>query len=225
MLADPSLPRGTVIAIDGPAASGKGSLSRRLARHFGFAYLDTGLLYRAIGQKLLQQGVDLSDSTAAVDIACNLGFGDLRSAILRDDDIAHAAGVVAAHPDVRKALYGLQQRFAAQPPGGAPGTVLDGRDIGTVICPDAQIKIFIEASIQVRARRRHKELQARGLNSIYTRTLRDMRERDARDQSRAIAPLVPADDACVLDTTEVDEDSVFRSALAFISSRTPLNSE
>ena len=196
-----------------------------MARHFGFAYLDTGLLYRAIGQKLLQQGVDLADSTAAVEIACNLGFDDLRSAILRDDDIAHAAGVGAAHPDVRKALYGLQQRFAAQPPGGAPGTVLDGRDIGTVICPDAQIKLFIEASIEVRARRRHKELQARGLNSIYSRVLRDMRERDARDRSRAIAPLVPADDAYVLDTTECDEDSVFRSALAFISSRTPLNSE
>ena len=225
MSAESALPPGTVIAIDGPAASGKGSLGRRLALHFGFAYLDTGLLYRAIGRKLLRQGVSLADSTAAVDFACNLGLDDLCSAVLRTDEVARAAGVVAVHPGVRKALYGLQQRFAAQPPGGAPGAVLDGRDIGTVICPDAQIKLFTEASIEVRARRRHKELQARGLNSIYSRVLRDMRERDARDQSRAIAPLVPADDACVLDTTEVDEDSVFRSALAFISSRTPLNSE
>ena len=225
MRADPTLPRGTVIAIDGPAASGKGSLGRRLAVHFGFAYLDTGLLYRAIGLKLLKQGVDLADSTTAVDIACNLCLDDLHPAILRDDEIARAAGVVSAHPDVRRALHGLQQCFAAEPPGGAPGAVLDGRDIGTVICPDAQIKLFIEAGIEVRARRRHKELQARGLNSIYSRVLRDMRERDARDRSRAIAPLVPADDAYVLDTTECDEDSVFRSALAFISSRTPLNSE
>ena len=225
MSADSTLPRGTVIAIDGPAASGQGSLGRRLAVHFGFADLDTGLLYRALGLKLLKQGVDLADSTAAVDVACNLGFDDLRPTILRDEEIAHAAGVVAAHPDVRRALYGLQQCFAVQPPGGALGAVLDGRDIGTVICPDAQIKLFIEASIEVRARRRHKELQARGLNSIYSRVLWDMRERDARDRSRAIAPLVPADDAFVLDTTECDEDSVFRSALAFISSRTPLNSE
>ena len=225
MSADSTLPRGTIIAIDGPAASGKGSLGRRLSAHFGLAYLDTGLLYRAIGHKMLKQGADLADSTAAVEVACSLGFDDLRPAILRDDEIAQAAGVVAAHPDVRKALHGLQQRFAAEPPGGAPGTVLDGRDIGTVICPNAQIKLFINAGIKVRARRRHKELQARGLNSIYSRVLRDMRERDARDRSRAIAPLVPADDACVLDTTEVDENSVFRSALAFISSRTPFKSE
>ena len=225
MSTDSTLPPGTVIAIDGPAASGKGSLGRRLAEHFDFAYLDTGLLYRAIGRNLLKQGVDLANSAAAVNIARNLGFDDLCPAILRDDEIAHAAGVVAAHPDVRKALCGLQKRFASQPPGGALGSVLDGRDIGTVICPDARIKLFIEASIEVRARRRHKELQARGLNSIYSRVLRDMRERDARERGRAIAPLVPADDACVLDTTEFDEDSVFRSALAFISSRAPLNSE
>ena len=225
MSAESTLPPGTVIAVDGPAASGKGSLGRRLAVHFGFAYLDTGLLYRATGRKLLKQGIDLADSAAAVDAACDLGLDDLCPAILRDDEIAYAAGVVAAHPGVRKALIGLQQRFAAQPPDGAPGAVLDGRDIGTVICPDAQIKLFIEASIEVRVRRRHKELQARGLKSIYSRVLRDMRERDARDRSRAVAPLVPADDACVLDTTEFDEDSVFRSALAFISSRTPFNSE
>lgn len=225
MSAESALARGTVIAVDGPAASGKGSLGRRLAEHFGLAYLDTGLLYRATGRKLLQKGVDLADAAAAADVARDLGLDDLRPAILRDEETAYAAGVVAAYPGVRTALIGVQQHFAAQPPAGAPGAVLDGRDIGTVICPYAQIKIFIEASIEVRAQRRHKELQARGLKSIYSRVLRDMRERDARDRSRAIAPLVPADDACVLDTTEFDEDAVFRSALAFIASRTPFYSE
>ncbi len=225
MSAETALAAGTVIAVDGPAASGKGSLGRRLAEHFGLAYLDTGLLYRATGRRLLDRGVDPADAAAAVDVARDLGLDDLDPKTLRDDETASAAGVVAAHPGVRTALIGIQRRFAADPPGGAPGAVLDGRDIGTVICPDAPIKIFVEASIEVRARRRHKELRARGLKSIYSRVLRDMRERDARDRSRAIAPLVPADDACVLDTTEFDEDSVFLSALAFIASRTPLDSE
>ncbi len=225
MSAEYVLAPGTVIAVDGPAASGKGSLGRRLAEHFGLAYLDTGLLYRATGRELLARGADLADAAAAAQIARDLGLDDLDPATLRDDETANAAGVVAAHPGVRTALVGVQRSFAARPPGGAPGAVLDGRDIGTVICPDAPIKIFVEASIEVRARRRHKELQERGLKSIYSRVLRDMRERDARDRSRAIAPLVPADDACVLDTTEFDEDRVFQSALAFIASRTPFDSE
>ena len=225
MPAENARSRATVIAVDGPAASGKGSLGRRLAGHFGLAYLDTGLLYRATGRKLLERGADPADAALAADIARDLGLDDLDPATLRDDETANAAGVVAAHPGVRTALVGVQRHFAARPPGGAPGAVLDGRDIGTVICPDAPIKFFIEASIEVRARRRHKELQARGLKSIYSRVLRDMHERDARDGSRAIAPLVPAEDACVLDTTEFDEDTVFQSALAFIASRTPLDSE
>ena len=225
MSAETALAAGTVIAVDGPAASGKGSLGRRLAEHFGLAYLDTGLLYRATGRRLLDRGADPADAAAAASVARDLGLDDLDPATLRDDETANAAGVVAAHPGVRTALIGVQRRFAADPPGGAQGAVLDGRDIGTVICPDAPIKIFVEASIEVRAQRRHKELQARGLKSIYSRVLRAMRERDARDRSRAIAPLVPADDACVLDTTEFDEDSVFLSALAFIASRTPLDNE
>lgn len=225
MSAEASLNPGTVIAVDGPAASGKGALSRRLAKHFGLAYLDTGLLYRATGRKLLESGVDPADAAVAADVARDLRLDELDSDTLRDDDTAKAAGIVAAHPGVRTALIDVQRRFAADPPGGAVGAVLDGRDIGTVICPDAPFKIFVEADIEIRAQRRHKELQARGLKSIFSRVLRDMRERDARDRSRAIAPLVPADDACVLDTTEFDEDTVFQGALAFIVSRTPLDIE
>lgn len=225
MSAEVSLSPGTVIAVDGPAASGKGALSRRLANHFGLAYLDTGLLYRATGRRLLERGIDPADAAAAADVARDFRLDDLNPDILRDDETAKAAGIVAAHPSVRTALIDVQRRFAADPPDGAPGVVLDGRDIGTVICPDAPIKIFVDAAIEVRARRRHKELRARGLKSIYSRVLRDMRERDARDRSRAIAPLVPAGDACVLDTTESDEDTVFQGALAFIASRTPLDSD
>jgi cytidylate kinase len=225
MPAEAALPRGTVIAVDGPAASGKGTLGRRLARHFGLAYLDTGLLYRATARRLLERGADPADAAAAAAAARGLGLDDLDPETLRDDETANAAGIVAAHAGVRAALIDVQRRFAAAPPGGEAGAVLDGRDIGTVICPDAPIKIFVEAGIEVRARRRHKELRARGLESIYSRVLRDMRERDARDRSRAIAPLVPAGDACVLDTTEADEATVFQGALAFIASRTPLDSD
>ncbi len=221
MPAETALAHGTVIAVDGPAASGKGTLGRRLAEHFGLAYLDTGLLYRATARRLIDSGVDPADAAAAAAAARDLGLDDLDPETLRDDETANAAGVVAAHPGVRAALIDIQRRFAARPPGGAPGAVLDGRDIGTAICPGAPIKIFVEAGIEVRAARRHKELRARGLKSIYSRVLRDMRERDARDRSRAFAPLVPAEDACVLDTTELDEASVLRSALAFIASRTP----
>ena len=225
MPAEAALPRGTVIAVDGPAASGKGTLGRGLARYFGLAYLDTGLLYRATALRVLERGADPMDEDAAAAAARDLVFEDLDAEGLRDDATANAAGVVAAHPGVRAALADVQRRFAADPPDGAPGAVLDGRDIGTVICPDAPIKIFIEAGIEIRARRRHKELRTRGLESIYSRVLRDMRERDARDRSRAVAPLVPAEDACVLDTTDSDAGQVFQSALAFIASRTHFDIE
>ncbi len=225
MPADGALAPGTVIAVDGPAASGKGTLARRLAAHFGLAHLDSGLLYRATARRLLDTGADPADATAAAAAARAVDLAGLDPDALRDEATTDAASVVAAHPGVRAALFDVQRGFAARPPGGAPGAVIDGRDIGTVICPDAAVKIFVDADVEVRARRRHKELRARGLKSIYSSVLRDMRERDARDRSRATAPLVPAEDACVLDTTECDEDSVFHGALAFIASRTPLDGE
>lgn len=211
--------RPVIIAIDGPAASGKGTLGRRIAAHFGYAYLDSGLLYRAVGWRMLRDGLDPEDATAAVRVAREIGPGDLTAEELREDRVANAATVVAAHPAVRAALIGYQHRFAAAPPGGAPGAVIDGRDIGTVICPDADSKIFVDAPVQVRARRRLKELQARGVESIYSRVLRDMRERDARDRNRRVAPLVPADDAYVLDTKALDADVAFDLAVTFINSQ------
>ncbi len=211
--------RPVVIAIDGPAASGKGTLGRRIAAHFGYAHLDSGLLYRAVGWRMLRAGLDIEDAAAAERAARDIGPQDLEADELREDRIANAATVVAAHPGVRRALVGFQHGFAEAPPGGAPGAVIDGRDIGTVICPGADAKIFVDAPVQVRARRRLKELQARGVESIYSRVLRDMKERDARDRNRAVAPLVPADDAYVLDTTVLDADAAFDLAVTFIKSQ------
>lgn len=208
-----------VIAIDGPAASGKGTLARRIAAHFEYAYLDTGLLYRAVGLRLLRAGTDPSHVPAAVAAAREVTVDDLVDPDLRTEETAQAAGIVAAVPGVRHALLAYQQDFATDPPDDAPGVVLDGRDIGTVICPDAEHKIFVDAEIEERVKRRHKELQDRGLESISARVLQDMRERDARDRSRAVAPLVPAEDAFVLDTTALDADAAFAAALDFIVSR------
>jgi len=215
----PGAEKPVIVALDGPAASGKGTLGRRLAAHFGYAYLDSGLLYRAVAWQLLRAGTDPEDGAAAVEAANNLTEADMGADELREDRVANAAGIVAANADVRAALVGFQRSFAAKPPGGAPGAVLDGRDIGTVICPEARCKIFVEASVEVRARRRLKELQERGVESIYSRVLRDMEERDARDRNRSIAPLVPAEDAYQLDTTTLDADSVFDLAVAFITSQ------
>lgn len=208
-----------VIAIDGPAASGKGTLAKRLAAHYGYAHLDTGLLYRAVARRLLRAGRDPNDQDAAAAAAAEVAWGDLDDPMLRSEETSRAAGVVAAHRRVRAALVDLQRSFAISPPGGAKGVVIDGRDIGTVICPDATYKIFVEASPAVRANRRLKELQGRGEESIHSRVLRDMEERDARDRTRAVAPLVPAPDALILDTTALDADAAFAAALAFIASR------
>lgn len=208
-----------IIAIDGPAAAGKGTLARRLAAHLGLALLDTGLLYRAVGMKTARGGADPADAPAATDIARGLRPEDLEAPDLRGDEAANAASRVAAIPDVRAALLDFQRGFAKQPPGGAMGAVLDGRDIGTVVCPDADIKLFVTASVEVRARRRLEELQARGLEAIHSRVLQDMQERDARDQGRDVAPLVPAPDALVLDTSESTVDDVFSTALDFITRR------
>lgn len=209
-----------VIAVDGTAASGKGTLAKRLARHLGYAYLDTGLLYRAVAYLVMKDAnIGKIDENSAIAAAKGLEPAEIDEKSLRTDDIAQAASVVAAIPAVREALIDLQRRFAANPPGGTPGAVLDGRDIGTVICPDAGAKIFVDADVEIRAARRVKELQERGVAAIPARVLQEMRERDARDRSRSVAPLVPADDAFILDTSEMDADAAYAAALNYINSR------
>lgn len=207
-----------VIAVDGPAASGKGTLARRLAAELGYAYLDTGLLYRAVGLSLIRAGQDPADEAAAVAAAraLDVSSADFTDPALRDEATGQAAGIIAANADVRAALVDLQRGFAAAPPGNAPGAVLDGRDIGTVICPDADHKFFIDADIEVRAERRVKELQEKGDPSIPSRVLQDMKERDHRDRTRAVAPLAPAADASVIDTTNLNADAAFALAMSFI---------
>ena len=205
-----------IIAIDGPAAAGKGTLARRLARHFGLALMDTGLIYRAVGMNIVRAGLDPDDAETAADTARRLEPGDLEAGDLRSDQAADAASRVSAIPAVRSALLEFQRRFAGQPPAGAAGAVLDGRDIGTVVCPDADVKLFVTASPEVRAERRLKELQDRGLDAIYARVLEDMRERDARDSARDVSPLEPAADAILLDTSGLDADQVFARALELI---------
>ena len=207
-----------VIAVDGPAASGKGTLARRLAAEFGYAYLDTGLLYRAVGLSLIRAGEYPGDAFAAEVVVENLKVADMdfSDPTLRDEETGRAAGIVAANPAVREALIDLQRNFAAAPPNAALGAVLDGRDIGTVICPDADYKFFIDADIGVRAERRVKELQEKGDPSIPSRVLQDMKERDHRDRTRAVAPLAPAADASVIDTTNLNADAVFALAISFI---------
>lgn len=208
-----------IIAIDGPAASGKGTLARRLAAHFGYAYLDTGLLYRAVGGAVLRAGHSLDDVAAASAAARALDPAMLDDPELRLDSASAAASKVAALPEVRAALLAYQRDFANHPPGGAAGAVLDGRDIGTVVCPAADVKLFVTASVEKRAERRFKELRERGVATIQEAVLQDMKERDARDSHRAVAPLRPADDALVLDTTELDADAAFHAALDHITSR------
>lgn len=206
-------PEPFVIAVDGPAAAGKGTLARRLAEHLGYAYLDTGALYRAVGIKTIRAGGDPDDAEAAARAARALAAEDLSHPDLRGDAAAQAASKVAAQPAVRAALLDFQRRFASAPPGGR-GAVLDGRDIGTVVCPDAQVKLFITASLPVRAERRLRELRDRGAAVIHSTVLRDMKERDARDSARELAPLRPAADAYVIDTSDLDPDTVFSVALA-----------
>ncbi len=209
-----------VVAVDGPAASGKGTLARRLAAHLGFAHLDTGLLYRAVARRTIDSGSDPADGAAAARAARDLSVAELAGEGLRDEAVTAAASVVAADAAVRAALLDFQRAFAAAPPGGASGAVLDGRDIGTVICPDARVKLFLEASPEVRAERRVRELRERGADGIYATVLRDMEARDARDRGRAAAPLAPAEDAFVIDTSTMDADEVFREALAHFDART-----
>jgi cytidylate kinase len=208
-----------IIAVDGPAASGKGTLAQRLARHFGFAHLDTGLIYRATALKLLQAKAEPADPVAAETAAKALAPADLADPRLKEERVAEAASQVAAIPAVRAALLAFQRDFARNPPPPAKGAVLDGRDIGTVVCPEAAAKLFVTASLEARAARRFKELQAGGDAAIYERVLQDMKQRDARDRQRRTAPLARAADAFALDTTALDADAAFRAALDFIGTR------
>lgn len=205
-----------VIALDGPAAAGKGTLARRLARHYGLAYLDSGALYRAVGLAVLRQGGDPADPAVAAAAASALDAGLLGDSEIRSETAGNAASLVAAIPAVRAALLDWQRRFAAAPPGGAAGAVLDGRDIGTVVCPGAPVKIFVTASAAARAMRRCRELQESGQPAIYAQVLQDLQARDRRDETRAAAPLKPASDAVTLDTTDLGIEAVFERARAIV---------
>ncbi len=200
-----------IIAVDGPAASGKGTIARAIARHYGLPYLDTGLLYRAVALQVRQRGLDPAIEADAV-AACSFDDALLDDPDLRSDDIGKLASVVSAHPGVRSALLQRQRSFAGQP-GGA---VLDGRDIGTVIAPDAPAKLFVQATPEIRARRRHAELCARGANVSFDQVLADIRARDQRDTDRAVAPLLMAKDAILLDTSALSIDAAVQRAIELI---------
>jgi len=200
-----------IIAVDGPAASGKGTIARALARHFGLPHLDTGLLYRAVGVSVMRAGVDPSDEAAAT---AQCAFDDtlLADPELKSEAAGGAASRISGHPAVRAALLDRQRSFAAQP-GGA---ILDGRDIGTVIAPDASAKLFVTASPEVRAQRRHRELASLGLPTTLDEVLADIRARDARDMARDAAPLVMAEDAVLIDTSEMNVEQAVAAALAAV---------
>ena len=204
-----------IIAIDGPAASGKGTLARRLAAHYGLPHLDTGLLYRATAASLLDADRDLRDVGAAVAAARGLSLTEFDDARLRGREMGEAASIVAALPEVRAALVEAQRNFARRP----GGVVLDGRDIGTVICPQADVKIYVTASPEARAQRRALELAQRGEKADYAAILADIAKRDARNSGRADAPLRAAADATLLDTTRMSVEAAFAEALRIVKSR------
>ena len=202
-----------IIAIDGPAASGKGTLSRRLADDFGLRHLDTGLTYRAVAAALLAKGYPLGDETVAIEIARNLDLGQMNKAVLSAHEIGEAASRIAVLGGLRDELVRLQRRFAETP----PGAVLDGRDIGTVVCPDASVKLFVTASPEARARRRTDEMLSKGQEADYASILQDLKKRDERDSQRTVAPLKPAEDAHLLDTTEMDIEAAFQAAVDIVN--------
>lgn len=204
-----------VIAVDGPAASGKGTLARRLSLHYGLPYLDTGLLYRMVARAMLDAGHDIHDAGAAEATVAHFDQSAFAEEGLRGREIGEAASVVAAMPAVRKGLIERQRAFAAQ----AGGAVLDGRDIGTVICPEASAKLFVTATPEVRAARRHKELSARGEATTFEGILADIRRRDARDSGRSSAPLKAADDAVVLDTSALSVEEAVAAAVSIVDAR------
>jgi CMP/dCMP kinase len=201
-----------VIAIDGPAAAGKGTLSRRIAETYGFQHLDTGLTYRATAKALLDAGLPLDDEAVAEKMALSVDLGGLDRSVLSRHEIGEAASKIAVMPSVRRALVEAQRRFSLR----SPGTVLDGRDIGTVVCPDAPVKIYVTASPEVRARRRYDEIIAGGGEADLDAIFADVKKRDERDMGRADSPLKPADDAHLLDTSEMGIEAAFQAAKRLI---------
>jgi len=213
-----------IIAVDGPVAAGKGTLARALAELYGFAYLDSGALYRAVGSKVLRQGGDPADAAFAARAAADLSESDRAAPDLRSEAVGLAASKVAAIPAVRAALLEFQRRFASHPPEGPNGekrrgAVLDGRDIGTVVCPDAAVKLFVTARDDIRAGRRTRELQAKGEAADFETVLADLRRRDEQDRSRATAPLRPAEDAHLLDTSDLAIETAIAAADRVIRDR------
>ncbi|PZO88937.1 MAG: (d)CMP kinase [Micavibrio aeruginosavorus] len=212
-----------VIAIDGPAASGKGTLARKLAAELGFAYLDTGALYRCVGKAVLDAGGNPADESAAIVAAKSLQQTlkpqDLQNPDLRTDTVGSAASNVAKFPAVRQALFEFQRNFAKTPQQGYGGVILDGRDIGTVIAPDADVKLFVTASVEERTKRRLAELTGKGIETDFETVLADMKQRDERDSARDTAPLKPADNAVLVDTSTMDAQSVMDYALSLIRNR------
>ena len=206
-----------VVAIDGPTASGKTTLGRALSERFGFGCLDTGTLYRATAFLVLEAAGDPANPQAAAAAARRVGRDLLADPRLHGESVTRAASIVAAIPAVRRALFAWQRDFAARPPPPARGAILVGRDIGTVVCPDADLKLYITADVAIRARRRFEELRARGAPAIYQNVLQDLEERDARDRGRRDAPLSAAADAEIIDTTALDAEAVVERAAGFIA--------
>lgn len=207
-----------VIAIDGPAASGKGTIARRLAAALGFSHLDTGSLYRVVALAVIRKGGNPADREAALKAVEAIDFSLLEDPALRSPETSEGSSTVAAIPEVRTAILAFQRAFAANPPGGK-GAVIDGRDIGTIICPDAEVKLYVTAEPQTRARRRFLELRARGVNASETEVLADIQARDARDMNRPIAPLRQAGDAHLLDTTHLDIEAAVAQALKVVHAK------
>ncbi len=213
-----------MIAIDGPAGAGKGTLARQLAHIYHLAHLDTGLLYRAVALKMSEGKEDLSDKDAALKIASGLKPADLKSPLLRDEEVGNIASQISTIPEVREVLLIFQRDFAKTIFPSKQGVILDGRDIGLVVLPEAPCKIYVTASPEIRAMRRLKELHEKGISGIYEAVLEDIKVRDARDETRKISPLRVADDAFILDTSELGIDEMVEKACLFVDSKYPKTS-